>query len=141
MYSSGSRVTMLCARVCFLMIRRPPTSTRTDTLFPYTTLFRANAWNHERRLEQTSTDTVEWDALTTGNYGGFDAWIKESPGGVFDLSCNHGTLRCPLDEIGYDDRTLDAGGLERRIRVIRLPDENPHKTVTDRKSTRLNSSH
>src|SRR3546814_19217625 len=29
--------------VCFffLMIRRPPRSTRTDTLFPYTTLFRS----------------------------------------------------------------------------------------------------
>src|SRR3546814_14110458 len=26
---------------CFLMIRRPPRSTRTDTLFPYTTLFRS----------------------------------------------------------------------------------------------------
>src|SRR3546814_7701559 len=26
------------------MIRRPPRSTRTDTLFPYTTLFRSNAW-------------------------------------------------------------------------------------------------
>src|SRR3546814_3190499 len=30
----------------FLMIRRPPSSTRTDTLFPYTTLFRSL-----RRLE------------------------------------------------------------------------------------------
>src|SRR3546814_4626504 len=27
----------------FLMIRRPPRSTRTDTLFPYTTLFRSYA--------------------------------------------------------------------------------------------------
>src|SRR3546814_14563975 len=27
----------------FLMIRRPPRSTRTDTLFPYTTLFRSGA--------------------------------------------------------------------------------------------------
>src|SRR3546814_16932724 len=27
----------------FLMIRRPPRSTRTDTLFPYTTLFRSIA--------------------------------------------------------------------------------------------------
>src|SRR3546814_18683062 len=27
--------------IFFLMIRRPPRSTRTDTLFPYTTLFRA----------------------------------------------------------------------------------------------------
>src|SRR3546814_5461283 len=30
----------------FLMIRRPPRSTRTDTLFPYTTLFRS----HDRGL-------------------------------------------------------------------------------------------
>src|SRR3546814_15794086 len=35
-----------CGRVLlslffFLMIRRPPRSTRTDTLFPYTTLFRS----------------------------------------------------------------------------------------------------
>src|SRR3546814_2476286 len=28
----------------FLMIRRPPRSTRTDTLFPYTTLFRSIRW-------------------------------------------------------------------------------------------------
>src|SRR3546814_12926827 len=27
----------------FLMIRRPPRSTRTDTLFPYTTLFRSTS--------------------------------------------------------------------------------------------------
>src|SRR3546814_12815730 len=26
------------------MIRRPPRSTRTDTLFPYTTLFRSSVW-------------------------------------------------------------------------------------------------
>src|SRR3546814_18504545 len=32
----------------FLMIRRPPRSTRTDTLFPYTTLFRS-----PRQLRQT----------------------------------------------------------------------------------------
>src|SRR3546814_10500916 len=31
---------MLCL-IFFLMIRRPPRSTRTDTLFPYTTLFRS----------------------------------------------------------------------------------------------------
>src|SRR3546814_19653191 len=30
-----------CGRFFFLMIRRPPRSTRTDTLFPYTTLFRS----------------------------------------------------------------------------------------------------
>src|SRR3546814_14836490 len=61
--------------VCFffLMIRRPPRSTRTDTLFPYTTLFRSNLspstpsnackpspapcsahWRHSRSEEHTS---------------------------------------------------------------------------------------
>src|SRR3546814_11580257 len=30
-----------CYSCFFLMIRRPPRSTRTDTLFPYTTLFRS----------------------------------------------------------------------------------------------------
>src|SRR3546814_19095026 len=31
----------VCIFFFFLMIRRPPRSTRTDTLFPYTTLFRS----------------------------------------------------------------------------------------------------
>src|SRR3546814_4616501 len=31
----------------FLMIRRPPRSTRTDTLFPYTTLFRSPTADYE----------------------------------------------------------------------------------------------
>src|SRR3546814_18079531 len=34
----------------FLMIRRPPRSTRTDTLFPYTTLFRS--WAIGRQEEE-----------------------------------------------------------------------------------------
>src|SRR3546814_11090004 len=41
-------ICVLCSLHCFvflffffLMIRRPPRSTRTDTLFPYTTLFRS----------------------------------------------------------------------------------------------------
>src|SRR3546814_18274954 len=33
----------------FLMIRRPPRSTRTDTLFPYTTLFRSRPTGELRR--------------------------------------------------------------------------------------------
>src|SRR3546814_5280714 len=40
-----------CILVFFLMIRRPPRSTRTDTLFPYTTLFRSEpaAGGHSRK--------------------------------------------------------------------------------------------
>src|SRR3546814_15083790 len=37
----------------FLMIRRPPRSTRTDTLFPYTTLFRS-AVSRRRRTGSAS---------------------------------------------------------------------------------------
>src|SRR3546814_17430148 len=35
----------------FLMIRRPPRSTRTDTLFPYTTLFRSTTIARIRWLD------------------------------------------------------------------------------------------
>src|SRR3546814_14918043 len=34
---------------CFLMIRRPPRSTRADTLFPYPTLFRSTAHDPNAR--------------------------------------------------------------------------------------------
>src|SRR3546814_12273049 len=38
---SALLVLLFCFFFFFLMIRRPPRSTRTDTLFPYTTLFRS----------------------------------------------------------------------------------------------------
>src|SRR3546814_16549474 len=44
MYYLGSYLIsglVLCCFVLFLMLRRPPRSTRTDTLFPSTTLFRS----------------------------------------------------------------------------------------------------
>src|SRR3546814_12834530 len=41
-----------CAHGLFLMIRRPPRSTRTDTLFPDTTLFRS-------RQQQVDADRLE----------------------------------------------------------------------------------
>src|SRR3546814_18496332 len=40
-YVSILCVVLLLVVFFFLMIRRPPRSTRTDTLFPYTTLFRS----------------------------------------------------------------------------------------------------
>src|SRR3546814_4767558 len=36
-----TRLSFVVSSFFFLMIRRPPRSTRTDTLFPYTTLFRS----------------------------------------------------------------------------------------------------
>src|SRR3546814_19743721 len=46
----------------FLMIRRPPRSTRTDTLFPYTTLFRSVS---EEELEaKLKEDKMERQLIT-----------------------------------------------------------------------------
>src|SRR3546814_20678422 len=44
------------------MIRRPPRSTRTDTLFPYTTLFRSSAKALILELEQAQPDEEYYDA-------------------------------------------------------------------------------
>src|SRR3546814_9078590 len=41
MAGSDSRLYHISLCFFFVMIRRPPRSTRTDTLFPYTTLFRS----------------------------------------------------------------------------------------------------
>src|SRR3546814_19492713 len=47
---------------CFLMIRRPPRSTRTDTLFPYTTLFRSQMrWTSSRPFGRQKP---RWEAAT-----------------------------------------------------------------------------
>src|SRR3546814_20729591 len=45
---------VICSAICFalfffLMIRRPPITTRTDTLFPYTTLFRSHSFPAQPR--------------------------------------------------------------------------------------------
>src|SRR3546814_18980176 len=39
------------------MIRRPPRSTRTDTLFPYTTLFRSKILHHSSKIAQLQANT------------------------------------------------------------------------------------
>src|SRR3546814_4085367 len=53
------------------MVRRPPGSTRTDTLFPYTTLFRAcaardfdNSVSMNDSGSQPSEDYTRWSRLT-----------------------------------------------------------------------------
>src|SRR3546814_4012336 len=60
-------VHMLCLAgyLCFIvMIRRPPRSTRTDTLFPYTTLFRSQASSSRaQRIADTAAGWLFWFAL------------------------------------------------------------------------------
>src|SRR3546814_20190229 len=60
-FCSGYRI-LLFFFFFFLMIRRPPISTRTDTLFPYTTLFRSRA------IRATATERFQARLLRSG-YG------------------------------------------------------------------------
>src|SRR3546814_4370521 len=62
----------------FLMIRRPPGSTRTDTLFPYTTLFRSDARGEqqesddqdgESEFDEESLDDAEGEPGDDGDEG------------------------------------------------------------------------
>ena len=94
-----------------------------------TRMSRINAWNHERPIEQQGDDTVSWDTLTTGNFGGFDVWFdaSQSDNGAsnrLEIETNHVSGSFCLEEIGLEDTVLEAGGLERRIRVFRLPIAN-----------------
>src|SRR3546814_13384295 len=49
----------------FLMIRRPPRSTRTDTLFPYTTLFRSRVGEYISTTVDASGTVKKIDILYT----------------------------------------------------------------------------
>src|SRR6056297_3802819 len=63
----------------FLMIRRPPRSTRTDTLFPYTTLFRSRTdrgclshyTRHDRDVSRSEEHTSELQSLRRISYAVF----------------------------------------------------------------------
>src|SRR3546814_14831684 len=89
----------------FLMIRRPPRSTRTDTLFPYTTLFRSDC--------RMSLDLNYATRLAVGAHEYGLKWIEEA--------------LPPDDYWGY-------AALRNNVPKGML-------VTTDRKSTRLNSSH
>src|SRR3546814_1110492 len=66
------------------MTRRPPGSTRTDTLFPYTTLFRSLSHAMRAELQQAPVDIgllVDWaQAELADADAGRDARIDVQPG-------------------------------------------------------------
>src|SRR3546814_12390949 len=51
-----SETDLVVSFILFLIIRRPPRSTRTDTLFPYTTLFRSMRAAATALAEQWTTE-------------------------------------------------------------------------------------
>jgi len=89
-----------------------------------------NRYNLDKRFEQTAPGKIEWAALTTGGFGGFDAWLAEPAAGSLKIETALVQTEISVAEIGLEDRVFEAGGIARRIRVFRLPDENPHRRVT-----------
>src|SRR3546814_12230639 len=115
-----------------LMIRRPPRSTRTDTLFPYTTLFRSP--NLPKPGRPPPKRTVKSGAIILGVIGGtivlawiFLAWLVPGVDGV--AMSGHGTTAMILGVLfslvigvglmalvfissrrGYDDDVHRGGG-------------------------------
>ncbi len=83
-----------------------------------------NRYNLDKRFETTSPRTLEWQALTTGGFGGFDAWLADAGAGTLNIDTALVKTTIAIDDIGYDDLVFDAGGIGRRIRVFRMPDDN-----------------
>src|SRR3546814_19932929 len=87
----------------FLMIRRPPRSTRTDTLFPYTTLFRSRAGDAVAASAEHDRDAVvEADLVLDIDAELLLAFRGEGTGGVV------GRERIIIDVVEVDE--LEAAG-------------------------------
>lgn len=83
---------------------------------------KLNAWNPERRFHQRDDRVIEFDAVTTGNFGGCDIWLDDGTGGALEIDTALVRASIDLSEIGMEEHVFGAGGLGRRIRVFRLPD-------------------
>ena len=86
-----------------------------------------NQWNLDKQIVQTDPASLQWSALTTGGFGGFDAWLADPHAGV--LRIDTPLVKCEINiaDVGREDQVFEAGGIRRQIRVFRLPDENPHQ--------------
>src|SRR3546814_17839142 len=108
------------------MIRRPPRSTRTDTLFPCTTLFRS--WASTGTKNPTYRDTLYVEELI-----GADT-VNTVPPATLDAFRDHGEARSRLQHALADAAAvfaaIDALKLPFAEVVARLLDEG----VPDRKS-------
>src|SRR3546814_4041041 len=61
---------------CFLLLRRPPRSTRTDTLFPYTTLFRSVVSHLPQKQQTVQRETLTFGLSTGAKPSGIIRSIK-----------------------------------------------------------------
>src|SRR3546814_6202789 len=111
------------------MIRRPPRSTRTDTLFPYTTLFRSP----DAIFVNATVDSVYFsDSLAVNNVSLSNYIRNDSLNFNIKLSNDDNANRLDINALIEVDSSRAAFSILPSDVV--LADQ-------DRKSTRLNSSH
>jgi len=85
-----------------------------------------NFWNLDKELAQTAPGELKWAALTTGGFGGFDAWLADRDAGTLKIDTALVKTEIKVADIGLNDLVFANGGIKRRIRVFRMPDENTH---------------
>jgi len=88
-----------------------------------------NRYNPDKKFDQTAPGRIEWAALTTGGFGGFDAVLEDSQQGTLNIDTALVKQEINIQDIGRDELVFENGGIERRIRVFRLPDINSHCAI------------
>src|SRR3546814_6457932 len=129
----------------FLMIRRPPRSTRTDTLFPYTTLFRSNRRKSLQNAQNGSicNPVVRTDGCPSGvRRRGIDArkvWedVNKAKKPSVPALSGEQSLNRYLAEI----KKFPVLTAEQEYMLAKRFQEHQDPEAADRQSTRLNSSH
>src|SRR3546814_4706999 len=127
----------------FLMIRRPPRSTRTDTLFPYTTLFRSFDGKLDWLVGGFYADerlTVR-DNLRFGNDYGRFASCRIISGSGLNFLYSPASPLCAVPGVGPATIAGASGASGPDILAAFNLLDGLNDLGRDRKSTRLNSSH
>src|SRR3546814_11994403 len=115
------------------MIRRPPGSTRTDTLFPYTTLFRSRRAAYAHRLCGIGAGCLDRRRNIIGASGGAPGKAKKNGGRKFGDQC-HGVNSCGLVS-GFEERRAARRRTTLRITTSksgsrqRTKSDTPHETA------------
>jgi len=90
-----------------------------------------NFLNPERKIQETSPGTaLAWTSVTTGNLAGIDLWLAEPNAGALQIETN--VLKGEIDLAALTDNTVtfDGGGLDRKLSVYRLPENDWSRRVT-----------
>jgi hypothetical protein len=81
-----------------------------------------NNWNLDRGIQKSDDVSVTWKAVTTGNYGAIDLWFDQPAAGRLAFQTRLVSGEAAVAELGCEPRVFEAGGLERRIELQRLPE-------------------